>query len=89
MSPRGGAAPATDMFADESDWRDLVASTRNIKTAAGPAQIQALLEATMPGARPSIRQPQRATCVAGGVTEGWLSFETAPAASATSCAGPA
>ena len=45
---RGEFAKATSMFGDESYWRDLVSFTWNLKTAEGPQQIQAMLEATMP-----------------------------------------
>src|SRR5262252_2155646 len=51
---RGEFGKATTMFGpDDSYWRDLVSFSWNIKTAEGPQQIQAMLEATMPNARPS------------------------------------
>ena len=49
----GDFGRATSMFGDESYWRDLVSFTWNLKTAEGPQQIRAMLEATMPNAGPS------------------------------------
>ena len=43
---------AAKMFADESYWRDLVSFTWNIKTAEGKEEIKAMLEATVPAAKP-------------------------------------
>jgi putative flavoprotein involved in K+ transport len=74
---RGEFAKATSMFGDDSYWRDLVSFTWNLKTAEGPQQIQAMLEATMPGAKPSNFAIQGEGSEAGGVTEGWFTFETA------------
>jgi putative flavoprotein involved in K+ transport len=74
---RGDFAAATAGFGDESYWRDLVSFTWNLKTAEGPAQIRAMLEATMPTARPSQWQLLGEGSEAGGVTEGWFTFETA------------
>jgi putative flavoprotein involved in K+ transport len=68
---------ATSMFGDESYWRDLVSFTWNLKTAEGPQQIQAMLEATMPTAKPSNFLIQGEGSEANGVTEGWFTFETA------------
>ena len=67
---------AVAMFGDDSYWRDLVSFTWNIKTAEGPQQIHAMLEATMPGANASSWTIQGEGSEAGGVTEGWFTFET-------------
>ena len=67
---------AAAMFGDDSYWRDLISFTWNIKTAEGPARIQAMLEATMPGAKASNWKVQGDGTEANGVTEGWLTFET-------------
>ncbi len=75
----GRHAEAAAMFGDDGYWRDLVAFTWNIKTAEGPAQIQAMLEATVPAAQPSDWKIQGEGSEAGGVTEGWFTFETAVA----------
>jgi putative flavoprotein involved in K+ transport len=74
---RGAFAKATSMFGDESYWRDLVSFTWNLKTAEGPQQIQAMLEATMPNAQPTSFAIQGEGSEANGVTEGWFTFETA------------
>jgi putative flavoprotein involved in K+ transport len=74
---RGQFGQASAMFGDESYWRDLVSFTWNLKTAEGPQQIQAMLEATMPGAKPSNFAIQGEGSEANGVTEGWFTFETA------------
>jgi putative flavoprotein involved in K+ transport len=74
---RGDFGRATSMFGDESYWRDLVSFTWNLKTAEGRQQIQAMLEATMPNAKPSNFVIQGEGSEASGVTEGWFTFETA------------
>jgi putative flavoprotein involved in K+ transport len=73
---QGRFADATAMFGSDSYWRDLVSFTWNIKTAEGPAQIQAMLEGTMPGAKTSNWKVQGEGSEANGVTEGWFTFET-------------
>jgi putative flavoprotein involved in K+ transport len=74
---RGDFGAAVSMFGDDSYWRDLVSFTWNIKTAEGPQAIRAMLEATMPNARASNWTIQGEGSEAGGVTEGWFTFETA------------
>jgi putative flavoprotein involved in K+ transport len=74
---RGDFGRATSMFGDESYWRDLVSFTWNLKTAEGPQQIQAMLEATVPDAKPSNFVIQGEGSEANGVTESWFTFETA------------
>jgi putative flavoprotein involved in K+ transport len=73
---RNEFAKATSMFGDDGYWRDLVSFTWNLKTAEGPQQIQAMLEATMPNAKPSNFAIQGEGSQANGVTEGWFTFET-------------
>src|SRR5262249_18079158 len=73
----GDFARAVAMFGDDSYWRDLVSFTWNIKTAEGPQQVRAMLEATMPNARPSNWAIQGEGNEAGGVTDSWFTFETA------------
>jgi putative flavoprotein involved in K+ transport len=70
-----GAAAA--MFGADAYWRDLVSFTWNIKTAEDPAAIRAMLEATVPEARPSNWALQGEASDASGPTEGWFTFETA------------
>ncbi len=74
---RGDFGRAASMFGDDSYWRDLVSFTWNLKTAEGPQQIQAMLEATMPNAKPLNFAIQGEGSEAGGVTESWFTFETA------------
>ena len=73
---RSDFGAAASMFGDDSYWRDLVSFTWNIKTAEGPQQIRAMLEATMPNARASNWAIQGEGSEAGGVTDGWFTFET-------------
>ena len=74
---RGDFGRAASMFGDESYWRDLVSFSWNLKTAEGRQQIQAMLEATMPDARPANFAVQGEGSDANGVTEAWFTFETA------------
>jgi putative flavoprotein involved in K+ transport len=73
---RGDHAAAAAMFGDDSYWRDLVSFTWNLKTAEGPDAIRAMLEGTMGQAQPSNWKIQGEGAEAGGVTEGWFTFET-------------
>jgi putative flavoprotein involved in K+ transport len=75
----GDPAAAAALFAPECYWRDLVAFTWNIKTMEGRDAIAEMLQAVLPGVRPS---GWRVTAgeepaEAGGVTEAWIDFETA------------
>src|SRR5437588_9924121 len=75
LAQRDIAAVAA-LFARECYWRDLVAFTWNIITVEGRDGVAAMLAATLPHLRPTgWRQAGEAT-VAGGVTEGWFTFET-------------
>jgi putative flavoprotein involved in K+ transport len=73
---RGEVESAAAMFAKESYWRDLVAFTWNIKTAEGREAIAAMLESTLASARPTNWRLHGEASEAGGVTEGWFTFET-------------
>jgi putative flavoprotein involved in K+ transport len=64
------------LFADDSYWRDLVSFTWNIKTAEGRDQIIAMMAATMPDLEPSHWTLEGEASEGGGVTEGWIRFET-------------
>ena len=70
---------ATDLFADECFWRDLVSFTWNIKTQEGKGEIQALLAATIADVQPSQWQIEGEATDENGVTSGWFTFETAVA----------
>jgi putative flavoprotein involved in K+ transport len=72
-------ATAVDMFADDCYWRDLVSFTWNIKTSEGKKQIQAMLKSTLAKVKPSNWKLEGEASEAGGVSEGWLTFETAVA----------
>jgi putative flavoprotein involved in K+ transport len=69
-----GAIPK--LFHEESYWRDLVAFTWNIRTSEGPAEIQAMLAATLNVADPS-RFQLRNAMRGEGFIEAWFTFETA------------
>jgi putative flavoprotein involved in K+ transport len=73
----GDFGRAASMFGDDSYWRDLVSFSWNLKTAEGRQQIQAMLEETMPNAKPASFAIQGEGSEANGVTEGWFTFETA------------
>ena len=77
MSEPTDFAAAAAMFGDESYWRDLVSFTWNLKTAEGREQIREMLAATAPNTDPSNWQLIGEGSEAGGVTEGWFTFETA------------
>jgi putative flavoprotein involved in K+ transport len=70
-------AVATALFGDECYWRDLVSFTWNIKTMESKADIAAMLKDTLARVKPSHWQIEGVGTEAGGVTEGWFTFETA------------
>ena len=67
------------MFEDDSYWRDLVCFTWNIKTMEGKAAIRAMLDATAATTKASGWKVEGDAIEGSGVTEAWLSFETAHA----------
>jgi putative flavoprotein involved in K+ transport len=67
---------AVRMFAEESYWRDLVSFTWNIKTAEGKEDIKAMLEATVPAAKPGPWRIEGDAALENGVISSWFSFET-------------
>jgi len=71
------AAAAAALFAPDGYWRDLVSFTWNIRTAEGRGQIADMLAATLRSTRPSKWRLRGDATQAGGVTEGWIDFETA------------
>ena len=73
----GDAVAAAELFAVQSYWRDLIAFTWNIKTLEGRDEITAMLDATLPGTRPSGWRLDGEAEEADGVTSGWITFETA------------
>ena len=70
---------AVALFDNDCYWRDLVSFTWNIRTLEGKAQIAAMLEATLGQAKPSRWQVEGEATHADGVTDAWLTFETAVA----------
>jgi putative flavoprotein involved in K+ transport len=70
---------AAQMFEEDSYWRDLVAFTWNIKTAEGRENIRAMLEATIPGAKPRRWMTEGNATSENGVLSSWFTFETAVA----------
>ncbi len=76
---QGDLDAATEMFADECYWRDLVTFTWNIKTVEGRDEIREMLEACNGTTEPSNWQLEGEANEADGVTDGWLTFETAVA----------
>lgn len=73
---RGDAEGAADLFGSDSYWRDLVSFTWNITTAEGHARVRQMIEQAVIPARPSAWQLEGEASEAGGVTEGWIRFET-------------
>jgi putative flavoprotein involved in K+ transport len=73
---RGDTESAALMFAKDSYWRDLLAFTWNIKTVEGRDAIAAMLGTTLASARPENWHLDGEASEAGGVTEGWFTFET-------------
>ncbi len=76
---RADIATAMAMFDADSYWRDMLTFTWNIKTMEGPAQIEAMLHARLSIVKPSHWQAEGEAAEAGGVVDGWVSFETAQA----------
>jgi putative flavoprotein involved in K+ transport len=74
---RGDAAAASELFAADCFWRDLVAFTWNITTVEGPDGVREMLEHTLAHAQPTDWRTTEEPAHAEGVTEAWLAFETA------------
>jgi len=72
-------AGATELFADECYWRDLVSFTWNLKTVEHHAGVRNLLEARAADTAPTNWQVEGEATEADGVTEAWITFETATA----------
>jgi putative flavoprotein involved in K+ transport len=72
----GDSAAASELFADDSFWRDLIAFTWNIKTVEGPAGVKDMLDATLASVKPRGWHTSEPPTEADGVTDAWLEFET-------------
>lgn len=68
---------AAALFHDESYWRDLVAFTWNIKTLEGRDAIASMLGGCLDAAAPMQWRLDGEPSEADGITEAWLTFETA------------
>ena len=75
----GDVTAAVNMFDTESYWRDLVPFTWNIKTMEGQDQIRDMLDAQLGHVKPGAWALDGDATHADGVTEGWITFETAVA----------
>ncbi len=75
----GDDAAAAALFAPECYWRDLVAFTWNIATLEGRDAIRAMLAAQRAAVGPRDWVLDEPAAEADGVTEAWISFETAAA----------
>ncbi len=73
----GDAARAADLFATECYWRDLVAFTWNIRTVEGREGVSDMLTSALPHAQPHDWRASEEPTAADGVTEAWVTFETA------------
>ncbi len=75
----GDVQAAIQLFAADSFWRDLVAFSWNIVTVEGQSGIADLLQDTLSQVRPSGFAVEGEAAEAGGIVEGWFTFETATA----------
>ena len=75
----GDVEAAKGLFAAESYWRDFLTLTWNLKTSEGRDQIGEMLTATLPAIKPTNFALVGEATEADGITEGWISFETATA----------
>ena len=74
---RGDSGAAAGMFVEDCYWRDLVSFTWNIKTMEGRTAIADMLDATLARVQPSNWALEGEASEAGGVIDGWFTFETA------------
>ncbi len=72
----GDSAAASELFLDDSYWRDLVAFTWNLKTVEGPAGVKDMLDHTLARTKPRNWGTTEPPASAEGVTEAWIEFET-------------
>ncbi|UDL87443.1 NAD(P)/FAD-dependent oxidoreductase [Mesorhizobium sp. PAMC28654] len=72
-------AAATNLFADDCYWRDLLTFTWNIKTMEGHQAIEEMLDATLATTKPAAWELSGEATSDNGVIEAWFTFETASA----------
>jgi putative flavoprotein involved in K+ transport len=70
---------AVALFHEECYWRDLVSFTWNIKTMEGQAQVRDMLAARLADTAPGNWQIDGEASEADGITEAWITFDTAVA----------
>ncbi len=75
----GNIDNAVSHFDDECYWRDFLTFTWNLDTSESPDAIRAMLTGTLAGTKPTNWMLEGDASSADGVTEGWLTFETATA----------
>ena len=73
---QGDIDKAVSLFAEECYWRDLVTFTWNITTQEGQPAIRAMLDSVLATVAPRDFRLEGEGAEAGGVTEGWFTFET-------------
>lgn len=66
-------------FDDDCYWRDFLTFTWNLDTSEGPDKIRSMLSSTLSDTKPANWVLEGDATSADGVTEGWLTFETAVA----------
>ena len=65
------------LFDDDCYWRDFLTFTWNLDTSEGPDAIHAMLTSTLSSTQPTNWQLEGDASSADGVTEGWITFDTA------------
>jgi putative flavoprotein involved in K+ transport len=76
---RGDIDAAVALFAGDCYWRDLVAFTWNITTLEGRDEIGAMLRSTLATVKPLDWTLEGEATEADGITDAWITFETAVA----------
>ena len=74
----GDAKAAAGLFVTDGFWRDFLSFTWNLKTCESPAEIEAMLEATLGTTKPQKFHIAEPADAADGIISAWINFETAP-----------
>ena len=72
----GDVSAAAALFNEDGFWRDLVSFSWNIVTVEGREGVADLLGATLQRTRPRALAIEGQATEAGGIVEGWFTFET-------------
>ena len=75
----GDAKAAAGLFVTDGFWRDFLSFTWNLKTCESPAEIEAMLEATLGTTKPQKFHIAEPADAADGIISAWINFETATA----------